>query len=195
MSTKIYRGVRFPKHRLAEFTRLVRLRGLEKIYKETWRRVKAIDMDAEKPKEIKAKHPDRKDWTIKTQIVMDMIKKAGQGATRTPWIDMECGWRVWLPEKGRYALAVPWGEALTEIKLPGWVEDYGYWDNTDRPDSVSAREWLRRRKNWQIACEPWPSNHPLRIVVFEVEEGPSGGIGFNWLLIRVLRRGRWGKPT
>lgn len=30
----------------------------------------------------------------------------------------------------------------------GVVEQYGYWDNSDRPKSVNADEWVERRKAW-----------------------------------------------
>lgn len=34
-----------------------------------------------------------------------------------------------------------------------FVKEYGYWNNTDRPDEISSREWARRRRAWDKA---WP---------------------------------------
>lgn len=31
------------------------------------------------------------------------------------------------------------------------ISDYSYWDNTDRPDSISADSWKRRKENWDKA--------------------------------------------
>ena len=29
------------------------------------------------------------------------------------------------------------------------LSPYGYWNNTDRPDDMSARQWARRKRDWQ----------------------------------------------
>ncbi len=36
--------------------------------------------------------------------------------------------------------------------IPG-VEDFRYWDNTDKPDSISKKEWKNRRKVWNEVIE------------------------------------------
>jgi hypothetical protein len=32
------------------------------------------------------------------------------------------------------------------------VEDFSYWDNSDRPEEVSAPEWRKRKRVWEQAC-------------------------------------------
>lgn len=32
-----------------------------------------------------------------------------------------------------------------------FVEPYGYWDDTDPADDVSAEEWTQRAKDWEVA--------------------------------------------
>ncbi len=47
------------------------------------------------------------------------------------------------------------------------IETYGYWNNTDRPDDVTARQWTKRRKDWDIVFPPTsigiPSEHGIVI--------------------------------
>lgn len=37
------------------------------------------------------------------------------------------------------------------IQKESWYEEYGYWNNTDRPDFVEPRAWSRRKKVWDGA--------------------------------------------
>jgi len=34
------------------------------------------------------------------------------------------------------------------IEQLDYVSDYSYWNNTDKPDNISEKEWNERRKNW-----------------------------------------------
>jgi hypothetical protein len=51
----------------------------------------------------------------------------------------------------RAVYAIPYTEdrdLLGLLTSKSWVSEYGYWDNTDQPDSIDDREWRRRRKVW-----------------------------------------------
>lgn len=50
-----------------------------------------------------------------------------------------------------------------------FIEEYGYWNNTDRPDSISAREWRRRNMNWERA---WKSGPPSSRAISMLLEPP-----------------------
>ena len=56
----------------------------------------------------------------------------------------------YLPMKDK-TLGIPYGEnsVMTEAFLKE-VHDYGYWNNTDKPESVSEEEWKQREKDWDI---------------------------------------------
>lgn len=41
-------------------------------------------------------------------------------------------------------------------------EDYSYWNNTDKPDDISTREWNKRLKIWDLLCPDCPANNSLR---------------------------------
>lgn len=64
----------------------------------------------------------------------------------------ECGFHVWL--YGGYAYIILFGHSkLVEFKkTPAWLEDYKYWNNTDKTKNVSQREWDLRGKMWRIAA-------------------------------------------
>ena len=40
-------------------------------------------------------------------------------------------------------------------------EDYSYWNNTDKPEDVSVREWNKRFKVWEEICPDCPANNSL----------------------------------
>ncbi len=42
-------------------------------------------------------------------------------------------------------------QALIDAKV---VSEYGYWDNTDRPDYVTQMEWNKRKKAWDLLDIP-----------------------------------------
>ena len=68
----------------------------------------------------------------------------------------------------RFAYIIPnilgsWGR-LSETKflnkLPDWFVYYGYWNNTDKDERCSDREWSARRDIWNELLE-----NPNRIVM------------------------------
>lgn len=40
-------------------------------------------------------------------------------------------------------------------------EDYSYWDNSDKPDDISNREWKKRLEVWDMVCPDIPANTSL----------------------------------
>jgi hypothetical protein len=38
---------------------------------------------------------------------------------------------------------------LKNFKLPTYIEDFYYWDNSDQPEEVSNLEWKKREKYWR----------------------------------------------
>lgn len=49
------------------------------------------------------------------------------------------------------------GNAIKKL-LPE-LREYGYWNNTDMPDNVSAQEWSARKKAWNKLLEKWDKNY------------------------------------
>lgn len=56
----------------------------------------------------------------------------------------------YLPMEDK-TLGIPYGEnhEMTSAFLKE-VHDYGYWNNTDRPESISELEWKQREKDWDV---------------------------------------------
>jgi len=47
------------------------------------------------------------------------------------------------------------------------LEPYAYWNNTDRPRDIDAREWGRRRDAWDAICDRWDDRLTLEILRVE----------------------------
>lgn len=192
MSTKIYYGVRFPQNRLPDFLRAVRIDGLEAVYREALRMVRGVDKRSDEFKAIRERYPKDSLRASKIRLTLNHIRHAADHPDDLPWATLDCGYRIWLPPGSRYALAHPWGRI--EIPLPDYVEPYGYWDQTDKPDEIPQREWRRREKAWEIATGPYCEDHHLMVEVFKVERSIARGVPYHWLQIRLHRKG-WGKPA
>lgn len=71
---------------------------------------------------------------------------------RDPAVDFEVVLSCWYSHKLGQVIGYVHGElsdtVLTMLKQTGVATDYGYWNNTDRDESVSAAEWKRRKTAW-----------------------------------------------
>jgi hypothetical protein len=166
VSTKIHYGKRFPKTKITAFTNTVRLAQYKLILERA--RGLAARMRPEKL--------DRDTWDHRVMKLVDMLRKIAQQPQRWSPFDLECGWRIWLPERGRWAYTSPWGERYTRdrLEMPAYVEDYHYWNNTDPPEGMREgagyRRWRRRAKDWECATEPGGQANCLQLVVFEAKD-------------------------
>lgn len=61
---------------------------------------------------------------------------------------IDCGVNLWPLDN--YIYAIPYGSSLKN--LPEYVEPYPYWNNTDCPPDISARQWRARYEAWKQAC-------------------------------------------
>lgn len=162
MSTKIFEGKRFPKMKLTQFLHTVKAAHYALILEQA--RHLAANL---RPEELK-----KNTWDLRVQAVTDLFKKIAEESHRSPGRDLECGWKVWLPEHSRWAFTSPWGEHTTRgaLVMPDYVEDYGYWDSTDRPDEIDSRSWNRRKCDWKCATEPGGTANCLLMIVFEAKD-------------------------
>jgi len=165
VSTKIYEGKRFPKAKLAAFIRDVR-HAQWQIIRDRARLIAS---------QLKAERVEVDTWSHRVMATMDMFREIAKESFRRPWFDLECGWKIWIPEKGRFTFASPWGEheLRGNLVMPDYVEDYPYWDNTDPPegmrDGAGYRRWRRRAKDWKCATEPSRDQDYVLLVVFEAK--------------------------
>jgi hypothetical protein len=47
------------------------------------------------------------------------------------------------------------------------LEDFSYWNNCDRPEEVSAREWAIRRGVWNKMLDEWRTYMVIEIVSYD----------------------------
>ena len=59
--------------------------------------------------------------------------------------DLMCGISFWF-WKERIVVKLYGMSGLKQSKLPRYVKDFEYWNNTDKPDEIDYKEWKRREK-------------------------------------------------
>jgi len=73
---------------------------------------------------------------------------------RDPAVDFEA--RVSLyPIANRSTLGIfwcDWFEWRHHFQTQPFIQEYGYWDNTDKPDNLSDNDWACREADWTRAC-------------------------------------------
>ena len=181
MSTKIYTAWRVPIGRFNEFLNLIH----NYMHNEAKKQLKQL-MGAILPakiEELMEKIYHEKGWSkektypqfkevrnwdeyIRFRYAIELCYKASKGKERDPFFDLDCSLNVWL--NGRKAYIIPYGEGskYAGFQIPDFAEDYEYWDNSDRPDEVSQRQWRSRADKWENVCfVDWNKNRLLHEVV------------------------------
>lgn len=90
-------------------------------------------------------------------------------SVRSSFCDLDIGYSVSLIENGakENPLVFVSGERANEYRelliADGVVESYGYWDDADRPNRMSATDWLKRKEAWSPVFDVSPSEVELSI--------------------------------
>jgi hypothetical protein len=83
----------------------------------------------------------------------------------------DAGFHVLIDQGNQNAYIIPWGfHRFRDVdgKLPSWIKDYCYWNNTDTmPDGVTKKQWRERSKDWSRVLKHW--NHRLISPVWDKE--------------------------
>jgi hypothetical protein len=166
MSTKIYNGIRFPLSRLNEFLNLASDIATKLAAADIFRVINNLD-----PKQVKkwiakgiareryqSYSPDEKIMArfriCYFQLSELMSKESKDWSILNPY-NKQAGWSLFV--RGRYAYGWPWGEYFNEsaegVIASGWVEEYGYWNSSDKPKEVSASAWQKRKQIWDEITE------------------------------------------
>jgi hypothetical protein len=165
MSTKIYRGFRFRSHDLFDIHNVIAAWRIE--LAELQRRdmasvlaglsLEIIDRNAVNPRRNAGKNPFR---AAREEVRTRQKEILGSGL-RDPEVDFDFELSI-LPHEGRI-----YGMVFSE--RPHWVnrwlakdevEDFSYWNSTDRPDGVSEEEWGTRGGIWQRIFQANPAGTP-----------------------------------
>lgn len=181
MSTKIYYGARIP-------------HGIAKAYKL---------LMAAKP-EAGAIAQDEQNKTIASLVV---LAERGEGEVPTPfkvWMELEASrhkcrreglrygadydFEVSLFPRTRDTLAISYTE---EPRLRTWffalpfVQEYGYWNNSDKPDSIPQREWGTRKRSWDRAFPFRPNETDLTMTIVKTDVLDFPRPGPEWEKLKV----------
>jgi hypothetical protein len=197
VSTKLYTAYRFPLDKLVPFQEWVRPQMMEAVHAYV-RSLGRCVTDEAVAAYVESRRPSVMDWVTDRDLervyratrALDLIEEFRNENGRHAMLTIDCGWSLW--PHGRHWYAIPYGLPMfyEDLELPSWVEDFAYWDNTDRPDHLSAREWAYRRKTWDAVClggrNRWDR---LRLTYPVVDTDPlSGSPWYGELLNRYIRR-------
>lgn len=117
--------------------------------------------------------------------VINAVEKLRKSVRRT-FSDYDFGYEVILIPN-RYSAEKPllmifseasdeYTQALLDADV---VEEYGYWDNTDRPEEVTAKEWKQRKKAWGALLESFTSPAEIGLSIAN-----PGGMAFDMWKIK-----------
>lgn len=132
MSTKVYTGARCKKSDL-----VLVLSALQVLAQRHMReRVELIANRLEKNFDVWYKQSDR--------LAEQWRDPNNEGAFHiTAWA------QVWIPD-GKYVL-MALSSNFKHADFPPELREYGYWNNVDRPSTISSREWSARELVWEKA--------------------------------------------
>lgn len=159
MGTKIYEAYRIPIPRLNEFIDIARAGAWTKAYKVTDNLITIalkennITFDSMPPhiKELAAREGAEKVWNAYKNskgwnLIEDLVVNR-EG--KDPLFNLTCGLNIWLRNGRAYIIPIGSYMDLSISRLPGWVEDYCYFNNVDRPEEITSRQWKQREKTWE----------------------------------------------
>lgn len=160
MSTKVYDGIRVDMKSLTPFLELVRADGLEAAAEYTARLMPMIKIEGV-DNFVKGHYGE---WgfsqiasrsgiftwrMMRFEYLCDLYQEHSTNKKRSNPFDLQSGYTL-IPY-GKYFYGWPWGKfqcyRVELFKIPG-VRDYAYWNNTDRDEEVTRREWKKRGDVW-----------------------------------------------
>jgi hypothetical protein len=89
-----------------------------------------------------------------------------------------------LPDKILSLLFCNNQDMINIFKSQKEVEEYGYWDNTDKPENISDHEWVKRRKDWELALggNGWSTPSESGLLFKPERAGGYGCLDYNEIL-------------
>jgi hypothetical protein len=164
MSTKIYNGFKIDTNDICEVQNILMAhhtevkeitenKTIEFLIKSA---VNGLDKDT-----IHKKDTNKNYLSEAGSDLLDRQREVRKTQERDPQIDFGAEIVV-IPFEGKFygIYYTEHDEFLKKLLDHPKVSEYGYWDNTDRPDEVSARDWKKREKIWdgifegkEVPCE------------------------------------------
>ena len=92
-----------------------------------------------------------------SRYIGDQFRKQATEMIRNPW-DLAVSFTV-RHRAGRFYIIPYSGEGMHNVfgflAEMDELEEYGYWNNTDKPEHVSEAAWNWRAKIWNDFCDEW----------------------------------------
>ena len=159
MSTKIYYGLKVAKGA----PHLLEMGGaLQSVMKPVFAKRLNLLLTLEWTEEMKRLKETGEDEDISYYKLLINIDQKIDAAAKSLQRDYIYGTDfslTFLQGTSRRMLALPAfqiQEYYSALLETGWFEEYGYWDNTDKPEGISVRAWTARGKEWGKAMgENW----------------------------------------
>lgn len=173
MSTKIYEAYRCSVKNLNEFLRIMR----EHCFAKVQDRIEILmpEVTQEKIRE----YYDEKDWEMsfdeflnkkekyfRFRYVFNLACEASLSDVRDLFFCFDCSLNIWIHKNKAYI--IPYGEKwiYKDFLKPDGTEEYYYWNNSDRPDNITNRQWQSRAKNWQEIClNNWNKSRLMHTII------------------------------
>jgi len=202
VSTKIYNGIRIPKSKIEHFQKWFYHECIRQAAKHTASLACAFKKKVVKEKSaaLLEKSPDLKCTKGMTlakfiknfdmQMRVSMAFKTFVESSKKQWAsyNIDCFAHFW--PRGKYCYIVPVFPGTnrdTEMKYPPYVEEYGYWNNTDRPENLTNRQWETRRKNWDCCIDP--PDWDMRMTIEPIKAGNLIGNGLFTIEKKLIELG------
>lgn len=207
MSTRIYGGkiVRLPiievHKRLLSLRAAIAQKGAEIIDREiaalTAKKFDQISLGKnEIPQNV---HKASDLASIAFHEVRDRFKEIYKSGYRDPSIDTK--FKIYLFPRGDDTLFMVDCEQEEMIKIltdEDWVEDYHYQNASDRPDSISEKDWRQREEDWdEVMPSGIPAHTCLLFQMFDGEPYMHTKVDRVWNLIPAVeaRVRRWAEDN
>lgn len=154
MSWKIYDAYRIPTTRLNEYLHWARSVAHEKaadFVREATAGVKpeALPEPNDHVKSKGKKALEEFDFRHRCAFVLGLAQRAHESSLKE-YFDLTCSLNIWIRKGRTYIIPIGprWFLKVLE-EAPDYVEDFGWWNNTDRPEEINAGSWRARERVWR----------------------------------------------
>lgn len=190
MSTKIYVAYRMPIRCLNGYIGWAREKMTAAAQKTTRTLMESVDQEklGTIPDHIAGNEEGEAAWEEykRMEVVMAVLKGEANSPYRSG-IDPSCSLNIWLHDGMAYVMPIGERHVVEPLEAGlkewAWLQEYGYWDNTDAPEGISATRWNLRGKKWlDVCCGEGESSHNARRLHHEVVEIKTamGAHDFEW---------------
>jgi len=148
MSTKIYEAYRIPVSRVSDFMEEFNEQNTV-VISNTIKELINTYCDCEAMKLAKERYPKDDDDIRRNSFVVARALTVCVNVSRKMYkseYNIDCWVNFFL--KGKFAYAIPSMSGHGEFEPKEWMNDFSYWNNSDKPDEVSTRSWNHRENIW-----------------------------------------------